>query len=485
MGKFVWMPAAMAHGTVKFDSTNIHVKYKQNSSQDIVIKYSGPKAKYYECPDRDILITSDIFLQDPVFSAGQAWDQIVTPSVYNYNLYDHSQLPYFMCNFTDVASLENGCNLRAQADRLPTDPVIVSDSGGFQMLTGVEDFIDPVRLTQWASAHADLLMALDVPCDHQDMPLDKLKALAHLQNLNTDVILANKSDRLSLINILHGGTPEKLDAYRKIVERKHLTKIALGGNPRNPISFADRTMHVLAQGQLYEHMHVLGVLTPKLVALMAYAARSPRANQITSDSSSATLSATNLAFATWDADSPLNYTQFKKRYDYNLPSIKNILPCNCPTCTAIKYADVIGTCSNAGRFDAGALTAHNLYVSIAYSQFLSEQIVDTSSNHARKFIQHHFRKDKNLNDLLTAVDYIEAVNTTSYEKARHKFRSVVNKAFNSRPSNLVETQDNCHFDIQVEQEAPVISISRYNHILDLYRNYYKERGVDVSCLKTT
>ena len=167
------------------------------------------------------------------------------------------------------------------------------DSGGFLLLAGTKDFLDPVELALTYNKYANLGMALDIPLGRASgQTLNRAIFHAHVQRLNTDIIKEHLDSSVTLYNISHGSTPEIRKAYMEIVQDDDLDHWACAGSSGTPF---DRIYNVLntidyAGRKKVKSVHVLGVASAIFIPVLAWLGRYL---DISSDASSAMKFASN------------------------------------------------------------------------------------------------------------------------------------------------------------------------------------------------
>lgn len=167
------------------------------------------------------------------------------------------------------------------------------DSGGFLLLTGTQDFLDPVELAHTYNKYANLGMALDIPLGAANTQCKERAIMhAHVQRLNTNIIKKHLDDTVTLYNISHGATVELRKLYMEIVQDDDLDHWACAGSIGTPF---DRIYNILttidcADRKKLKSLHVLGVASAAFIPILAWLGRYL---DITSDASSAMKFASN------------------------------------------------------------------------------------------------------------------------------------------------------------------------------------------------
>lgn len=244
-------------------------------------------------------------------------------------------------------SLYNQANVSKESSRgkvvrdlVRKDSYVIQDSGGFQLVSGVEDFIDPLLVARKHSLYADSGVSLDLPVSGLN---DKAFALAAASMLvaNTKKILENVPSQVRVMNVCHGATLEIRSAFIDAVCKEPAHSLCIAGLRRaatdndtefdrsSPVAFASHILFsILKTEKLYQHYHVLGVATPWQMALIALISNLHQ-KIVTSDSASHSLSAKSGLL--------LDYAQQQafKNKGYTINSYGPTY-CACPMCVALK-----------------------------------------------------------------------------------------------------------------------------------------------------
>lgn len=245
---------------------------------------------------------------------------------------------FSLYNQADVAT--ESVKGKAIRDLVRKDSYVLQDSGGFQLVSGVADFVDPLQVARKHTLYADSGVSLDLPVSGVN---DKAFALATAQMLiaNTRVILTNVPPQVKVMNICHGATLEIRGAYLDAVIKEPAHSLCIAGlrkaatshendfDRSSPFAFASHILlAILKTEKIYQHYHVLGVATPWQMALIALIAHQHQ-KIVTSDSASHTLSAKSgllLDYAERSAYKSLgrHITSYSQMY------------CSCPMCYELK-----------------------------------------------------------------------------------------------------------------------------------------------------
>jgi len=213
---------------------------------------------------------------------------------------------------------------------------VLQDSGGFQLVSGREDFIDPKMLAVKHSLYADSGVSLDLPVSGIT---DKKFALIAAKMLiaNSKVLRDNMDKRARLMNVCHGATLEIRSAFLDQITKEPMQSLCIAGLRKSavgvekgfdrttPLAFASHILlAMLKTERTYKHYHVLGVATPWQMAIISLIANLHQ-KIVTSDSASHNLS--GLGGLLIDYANETSHS-----LEGRLVKRKNKAYCSCPMC---------------------------------------------------------------------------------------------------------------------------------------------------------
>ena len=416
MGIYRYVPAGIfpqGHGGL-----GVYIKYHKRVDKKITVKQMAPGYVWLDCPDRELVITGLTHTKaspNPV-----NFDEFVNLSIHHMNASRDFGLDYAMVNYTQSSGKgHKSPDVRRVVGHQEGQISLVSDSGGFQLGRGVEEFIDPKQLITWYNKNVDLGMVLDIPVLSSDKKL--LIELAKLQALNTKYLLANKCDNLGLINIFHGVDEEAGAVYRDICEHPDIDRLAIGGVYwYGALGAVDRVLSFIQTGRSYKHYHILGVMNSLHVILYMRLAAKNFAPLITTDSSTHLQNAVTKGYLF----QPLISHQFKP-WDIgdteNFPSMHNELPCSCPVCSSLKYADVLRVLS--GNVIAFMLMMHNIFATNRYLKAMETIVQESTTKDLKRLLGHQFKsRNQFLSDeTARGLDFIDTVEHEGLQSARERY----------------------------------------------------------------
>lgn len=201
----------------------------------------------------------------------------------------------------------------------------IQDSGGFQLFSGVSDFIDPDQLVLTHDAYADSGVGLDLPMSLVGDPTLVLGG-ARMLAANNVRMLKNRATHWRLMNVSHGLTPALRGAWQKIALQEPGDSLCIAGLRgsidqkavgKNPVDIAIHLLIGMLHPNDYPHYHLLGLSSPMGMLLGGLAANLHQ-KIVTSDST------TYLNGQMYGNTLGLNISKSKTNTRY--------LACSCPMC---------------------------------------------------------------------------------------------------------------------------------------------------------
>ena len=427
MGDYSYVPAGLfypSHG-----GAGIYVRYGRYPNK-ILVKEQSPNHIWLQCPDRELVIVSGNQYAASFYPSEGTFDEYVDINTFNDITSMDQNIEYWMCNYTQSIGKE----LKTHRTRLlgsQGKTKIISDSGGYQILSERYNYIDPLAVIKWYNDNVDIGLVLDIPTSIYRRGL--YERLAEIQRENTNVLLQHKRPGLELMNIFHGATLEDKRIFRDICEVDEIDRLAVGGAYFNSImNSIDSLSEVILTGKKYKQYHVLGVSNVLQAVLLMRLASKGIANLITSDSSTPLQEALTKGYYLHPTIAePPRYVHIGDKT--NVPSVEKTLPCNCPVCRTIKYSDILSISTGCIWIQ---IYYHNIYSTNQYMLSMNEIAKDLSTNEFKKLLKFQFRNRKNgVKKSLTTLDYIDVLADDGLAKARSKYRYFLSHVI-SKSSNL-------------------------------------------------
>jgi hypothetical protein len=331
---YYWVPASV-------DSSQSVVKIGYQPHKDFKLGIVSKKIKnrvYYKVgtPKHDMVLTMSSLKEIP-----QKFEKVAMPML---DLLKKVQWSLYGVPDTPKDDTRVAAKLRRKILDLT---YVIQDSGGFQLATGVVDFVDPKAVAESHSRFVNSGVSLDLPgsgLSNHDLVIGSAKMLA----ANSKIIQENLTAPVRLLNVCHGSSLKIRHDYLKVVLQNPLDSLCIGGL-RAPAAAAasefDRTSpsvftaHILLSMLMgekhYQHFHVLGVSSDWQMALMALIAKTHQ-KVVTSDSATYKLSGfagIHLGYGDSEAPNQRLNKDFKGWITTR---------CTCPVCSIIGYDQLYG-----------------------------------------------------------------------------------------------------------------------------------------------
>jgi tRNA-guanine family transglycosylase len=364
---YSFVPAAI--DSMPRQGMGIYVKYCRSATPNkIIIKRNDPTYMWLICPDRELVLVQPGNLE---FSPmGENFDKYMDFNLFDDAVCNDIDLDIYMINYSAYGPDSKKSPKARRHGRNPNmnQPHILADSGGFQLYSGTKTYIDPKEVVTWYNENVDWGMVLDVP------PIirtpEYLKRSAAIQKANIDVMMANKTPNVELINIIHGENYKTRMEFLKQVDHPDINRLAFPGYRDSTVStIADLLQIVFSKERKFEHYHVLGVYNLVKLAPIIKIANMKGVPLITSDASTPLQSAVNkLYHHQQSVFEPARRIVVGAREAY--ANVNVHLPCSCPVCSTLKYANILGILDKS--VISSLFTIHNIYEIKRYSRMMDE-----------------------------------------------------------------------------------------------------------------
>jgi hypothetical protein len=419
-GEYRFVPAAYYASNAA--GMGMYIRYRKSDLKVVRKRSQDARHIWLEMPDREVILVR-MTHSEPFYPSEGNFDQFVNLNFYQEQSARDLGFDYYMTNYTDYIGKEQ----HSPKNRRVRDPKamsVISDSGGFQFLTGKLDYLDPAVLVEWYNENADIGIVLDIPLASQVLDSGLHLKLANIQKRNTKVLLDGAVPGLEFMNVVHGVT---LDAKLRFHERVHdprIRRLALGGSYFDTVmsSIANVLMLHRAVGENYDHYHFLGVTNLFQVLTYMRMAHHKLLPFATSDSSTYYQKGASKEYLIQprmtDNVSHLNIGQRD-----NVCTPFNVLPCSCPVCSNLRYTDAL---SNFGGSSISSATAfHNAW---RYNEYLKAMgtIIDWPLPKLAKLLTQQLGKRASLKEGLKTLEFVDAVAEIGLDKAIKKFQYFLN-----------------------------------------------------------
>lgn len=302
----------------------------------------------------------------------------------------------------------------------------IVDSGGFQLLRGTVDFVEPDQLVARYNAEANIGMPLDLPVPSSAEPLF-FDAVSKMIRANDTYMLKRLNKDVDLALISHGSTLARRKSRLDVLDRKAAV-VAIAGLGIKPAPGTDHIVSALESLMYVVHryhktaryFHVLGVTSKFWLFIYALIDASGFVKSIGADSVSHRLGSLVGQYDTHD----FNTVALTKNLTY-----RQTLPCTCPVCFAIDDMRIMSATQ--------ILEAHNLWQRAQWAHMLSDiakQYVVGKVTLAT--IHQMLRLRMSINEFHKLVNYVESI------ISEDKFRPL--RLRNTRTSLFAERKMTSH-----------------------------------------
>lgn len=446
-------------------------------------------------PDRELLLVRNALTMGAARPLDMGWDEFVPFSLtntisselaldrYMVNYLQHTQLPKGAgkAQLMPVGNPKSSPNLRLPGCVVQDRKTILSDSGGFQLLTGKADWIDPRDLAKWYSANCDEGITLDIPVPDIN---DYLMRSAAIQIENSKIIMDNTPDNFRLFNVMHGHTIESGKRFREIVEVDGPDGgLCVGGAYYGNIlqSMGRLIGNILDPDcKQYQQYHILGIYNVAfLIPTIRFAALMRKKGKtwtISSDASTAVYSASNRTMH-------LQRAHYKNAERLALGRAQNVvvpeknpyrfLSCSCQFCQTVKYVDVISHCDES--IVAHSFMLHNMLEINRWVDMMVHAACTLDAAQYAELVSSQLAGSPALRSVRPALRFVEAVAEIGHEAAAREFAPLM-------ADGMLAYEDGTEDGTSLFGERSIMKSSsmlddynaRAESILDRYEGYHEE-----------
>lgn len=395
---------------------------------------------YVDAPDRELYFDRTGHISDNARPL-RNWDEYISLS-YMYEMGNAYPNDRFMINHTAMTSREHKYNWRSQLlDGIQTNKTIICDSGGFQLASGKEVWVDPEDLVNFYNEYIDEGVTLDIPIRTYDREL--LRRMLIVLKKNSKFIIERLDPDIRLANVAHGFDYDDFIYVREnLWEDERMDILCIPSSRVLPdIQSIDRLCYHISHGMQYKQYHLLGIYNMTWLSLaikFIYEYNKVKGTNIllTSDASSSIYSASALRYH----KQPMPYKSVSRwpigkmapvSGNYNLPS--KILPCNCPVCSAVKYQDVFNVLSDVNV--AAPLTRHNEIETIHWTRLMCEAAATMDVKTYLDFCieQQSSREKRSMTEAFSYMEmfFAEGADAKAWKKTHAKYRHRISTLFST------------------------------------------------------
>lgn len=337
---------------------------------------------------------------------------------------------------------------------------IIFDSGGFQMVQGTLDFVDPLDLVKVYNKHCSIGMGLDLPSP-PDIDNQFYKQNCLLQKLNNDLIKETLHDRVTLAPIVHGHSPKTRLYCLKAVGSPDDKVLALANLTLSTMdSFSSFRMKLACLASVLHrtrshvvYYHLLGATSIFWRFAMAFLSQTNYVISMGGDSVSHRQNSMTGTYHTehfFDNHSALSTSKASKT--------ASGLPCGCPVCLVIKDARML---------DLAVLhEIHEAYIMVSSNELVRNNVL--------AYIRGAIGRNELFNSMVPKTDKLNRQRMVMF---LDYFEKVVDKGYDEVTKLYEETESfpkSSYTDLfGLTSGKKTTLINRYKDIHARYADYHK------------
>jgi queuine/archaeosine tRNA-ribosyltransferase len=481
---YVYYPAG--YGIPTDAMIGVWIKYVKSGSVKTEVLARGKGWVHIRTPDRELLLDRNINEVGADRPMG-GWHEFIPLSLCNSVGSDLDLTDRYMVNYTlHMNSKKIDAKLRSGQSLVKDGKIILSDSGGYQIITGKEAWIDPEKYGEWAAINVDQAVSLDVP-PYTYREKEVMLRSANLQRKNSDLILeAAKGSNLQLFNVLHGLQSEHRDRFHDVVYDDRMTNLCVGGVYYGNVMHVVKNLYALLtekQFANYKQIHLLGVANPTALLAVIYMSsalrkRGGRNVVVSSDATTPIHSAASRSFLLQSNHTKaIERVDFGRNLDHNYPNAFRRIPCGCPACTALGSVDLLA--HEGSSVVRGALLAHNIGVMTNWTRVLLRYAETLEFNDYKEIAcQQASRNSSTRRTVTDMLNFAHLLVTEGKKEACRRYEAWlvdgIGTDVSAYDSSLVdfEVEDKSEIEANEKYEARV---ARYEKVYALFDSYHADK----------
>lgn len=461
------------------DNQLLWVRYKTRAeraeaSRDFMA-YATELGVYIDTPDRQLYFDRAGHMSNedrPLLN----WDKCVCVGL-QWSTSNDIPGDRYMINHTAYTSRDNKMRLRSDIPKhMQTNKTVICDSGGFQLRSGKEFWIDPEELAQFYNDYVDEGVTLDVPIPTYNREL--LTRMLGVQKSNSQTLIRNVNKHVKIANVAHGIDYDDFIFVReRLWEDPRMDILCIPSSVMIPeLKSIDRLLYHITHGQHYRQYHMLGIyqtswLSIAIKAVVEFNKISGRPPiLLTSDASSGIYSANALRYHR----QPVPYKQVSRWAIGTVVDagghnhgVHKTLTCGCPVCENVKYTDIFKL---AGDINTSTwLTRHNEQETIRWARMMEDAAIHMPTKDYIKFCLTQI-PIRGKRSVLDAFEYLEVFLQDGWDAAHKKYRHKLTSLFNAKIKQKL--YEGSH-DGLGENENVTNLHKHLNEVLTRYERYHK------------
>lgn len=447
---FTWIPAGSGRNT--YGGVTIYVKVKQRKGPFRETQHYNGFKLYLK--DREVFVTRAGYKDYNHYTPIVGYDYCVDADLNGFN--SAVGLNSLMITYSPKLGKR-----RIDLPKPKEPRWCVADSGGFQLLTGAELFIDPRDLAVFANKYCTRTMTLDIP-PPRGCTTENLLRAAQIQRKNSEIILGILDPEVKLYNIAHGFSVESrrqyIDAVRDIPTDYWAMGTLYYGNTHDVIQ---NLMCALTYVEAKSY-HVFGVGNTLLLPILAWIGKY---FNVTADSSSHLQSGRASTVFSMSGDKFKKVNMGRARDEvFRSESMFSLLPCSCPICSALGTSEIY-TNSNISNASHALAILHNINMLTRYSNIWDE-LAQTLTLEQYVAKLNKIIKPKEKYFWKEAIYFIENIMQMGLDKASDLNRSNLSLFNSNRQRGLFEAEED-HYDPNEYIEE----------LIEVYEEWYKDNNI--------
>jgi len=368
--KSTWIPSAAyapTHGGI-----TIYVRYHaMMDNPRITIRTNSNSYVWIDTPDRELVFVNGAHTVGSYRPLDENYDEAIILSPFHECMRDMG-IENVMTNYPQHLQRKDLCLHHRKEGFRPNGVRYMADSGGFQLMSGRIDYIDPVKLTEWYNTNTDYGVALDLPILVDNKELLDRTALIQKDNLRR--MLEVKAPHVQLLNVIHGSTIDQQVDFHKKVEHPDIDLLCVADVYHGDIlSTLARVLGIIwGIDRPYKLYHMLGVYNLGIMPFLIKASADGLIpNALSFDSSTHIQSARTRMYHHQRMPNrpPERMIIGMENPSCSRPNPFKHLPCSCPVCQTIKYMDIFSILP--GAVTTYLLMIHNMYEINRYASMMN------------------------------------------------------------------------------------------------------------------
>ena len=143
---YSYVPAAITW--VSDGGIGIYVRYGKYPDR-ITVKERGNGYIWVQCPDRELVLVANSHMGWGFRPMQGTFDEYIHVGPYHDHLNADMNLPYFMVNYVAESSKPSAHTRHNAPTGYNPNSMIMADSGGYQILQGRVEYLDPLKIVEW------------------------------------------------------------------------------------------------------------------------------------------------------------------------------------------------------------------------------------------------------------------------------------------------------------------------------------------------